>query len=213
MRRLTSILFTLFLILFPKLIYADGCCCPPEETQGCKEKSWWSKGWGTTFFAGPLTSQTSSRIIQSADFGDSGIAAIAVSKELIRFLDNRLGFEYEGQAVQHFGDQDHFELNPAILIARWYSFPWNETLPTTIAIGDGISIATRTPKLEKQRRGKEKTTKTLNFVMAEVTFSNPCYPNWAFVLRYHHRSGVFGAYKKGVDDASTAFAAGLKYWF
>jgi len=160
--------------LFPKSILADGCCSV-EKKQNCKPQSWWSKGWGTTVFSGILTSQTSSRIIQKADFGDSGIAAIAVSKELVRFFNNRLGFEYEGQAVQHFGDQDHFELNPAILVARWWSFPWNKTLPTTIAIGDGVSIATRTPNLERERRGKE-TSKVLNFVMAEITLSNPCYP-------------------------------------
>ncbi|EKE09615.1 MAG: hypothetical protein ACD_16C00130G0020 [uncultured bacterium] len=210
MRKPIFILLSMLLILFPKSILADGCCSV-EKKQNCKPQSWWSKGWGTTVFSGILTSQTSSRIIQKADFGDSGIAAIAVSKELVRFFNNRLGFEYEGQAVQHFGDQDHFELNPAILVARWWSFPWNKTLPTTIAIGDGVSIATRTPNLERERRGKE-TSKVLNFVMAEITLSNPCYPNWAFVLRYHHRSGVFGTYN-GVHDASTAFAAGLKYWF
>ena len=202
----------IFSMLLVQPLFASPCCQKPLQPDCESQPSWWSRGWATTVFAGPLTSQTSSKIIQDGDFGDSGIAAIAVSKELVRFLDNRLGFEYEGQAVQHFGDQDHFELNPAILVARWWSFPWNDTLPTTMAIGDGISIATETPKLEEQRRGKDKTSKILNFVMAEITFSSPCSRNWAFVLRYHHRSGIFGTYN-GVDDASTAFAAGIKYWF
>lgn len=205
-------IFCLFLFFIIQPAFA-GNCPTKRDLQACEpEKSWWSRGWATTIFAGPLTSQTSSKIIQDGDFGDSGIVAIAASKELVRFLDNRLGFEYEGQAVQHFGDQDNFELNPAILVARWWSFPWNKTLPTTMAIGDGISIATSRPKLEVKRRGRDKTSKTLNFVMAEVTFSHPCHPNWAFVLRYHHRSGMFGTFH-GVEDASTAFAAGVKYWF
>lgn len=179
----------------------------------CKQKpSWWKQGWATTIFSGPLTSQTSSKIFSDPDFGDSGIVALAISKELGTFMEKRLGFELESQGVQHFGDQKHFELNPIILVARWKSFPWNKTLPTTMAIGDGLSIAMRKPKLEVKRRGHHESARTLNFVMAEATFSSPCHPQWAFVLRYHHRSGVFGAYH-GVHDASTAFAAGVKYWF
>ncbi len=185
------------------------CCDQPAP---CGKPSWWSKGWAVTLFSGPLTSQTSSRIIHNPDFGDSGIVALAGSKELDTFFKGKLGLEYEGQAVQHFGDQTHFELNPAILVLRWKCFPWNKTLPTTFAIGDGVSIAMKKPRLERQRRGDDKSARTLNFVMAELTFSSPCHPNWAFVLRYHHRSGVFGTYH-GVDDASTAFAAGVKYWF
>jgi hypothetical protein len=199
-----------FLVIHPAFA---GNCPSKDILPGCEpEKPWWSRGWATTIFAGPLTSQTSSKIINKSDFGDSGIVAVAVSKELIRFFNDRLGFEYEAQAVQHFGDQDHFEGIPVSLVARWWSFPWNKSLPTTMAIGDGISIASREPKLEVKRRGHENTSKTLNFVMAEISFSHPCHPNWAFVLRYHHRSGMFGTFH-GVHDASTAFGAGVKYWF
>ncbi len=173
---------------------------------------WWHKGWATTIFSGPLTSQTSSKIFRDPDFGHSGIVALAVSKEVATYLNNRLGFELESVAVQHFGDQKHFEGDPISIIARWKSFPWNKTLPTTLAIGDGISIAARRPHLEVKRRGKHDTSKTLNYVMAEATFSSPCYPQLAFVLRYHHRSGMFGAFH-GVHDASTVLAAGIKYWF
>ena len=183
----------------------------PKEKE-CEPENWWAKGWSTTLFGGPLTSQTTSKIISSGDFGDSGIIAIAGAKELTSFFCNRLGLELEGQAVQHFGDQDHFELNPAVLILRWKDFPWNKHVPTTFAIGDGISIAMEKPKLEVDRRGKDDTSRVLNYVMAEATFSHPCYRNWAFVLRYHHRSGLFGAFN-GVEDASTVFAAGVKYWF
>jgi hypothetical protein len=159
-----------------------------------------------------LTSQTSSKIIGNADFGDSGIVGLAGSKELSNFYDKRLGLELEAQTVQHFGDQKHFELNPAVLVLRWKSFPWNKSVPTTLAIGDGISIAAQKPHLEVKRRGRKNTSNTLNFVMAELTLSPVCYPQWAFVLRYHHRSGIFGTFN-GVHDASTAFAAGVKYWF
>lgn len=181
------------------------CCCK-------EKKPWWNKGWAVTLFSGPLTSQTSSKIFKNADFADSGIVGLAVSKELYTFLNNNLGFEFEAQGVQHFGEQTHFELNPAVFVLRWKCFPWNKTLPTTFAIGDGISIAMKKPKTEVDRRGEDESAKTLNYVMAELTFSPVCLPNWAFVLRYHHRSGLFGTFH-GVHDASTAFAAGVKYWF
>jgi len=190
-------------------------CCPNVSVKKCcKEKcpSWWSKGWAVTLFSGPLTSQTTSKIFSDPDFGNSGIVALAGSKELGTVLDKRLGFELEAQLVQHFGDQRNFEFNPVVFIARWKQFPWNETVHTTFAIGDGISIASEKPKLEVKRRGKDDTSQTLNYVMAEATFSHPSYRQWAFVLRYHHRSGLFGAFN-GVHDASTAFAAGVKYWF
>jgi len=183
---------------------------PPIQSQSWP--CWWNKGWATTIFSGPLTSQTSSKIIRRHDFGKSGIIALAISKEIATYLNNRLGFELESVAVQHFGHQKHFEGAPIAIIARWKCFPWYKTLPTTLAIGDGISIATRKPKLEVKRRGKHDSDKTLNYVMAEATFSLPCYPQWAFVLRYHHRSGMFGTFH-GIHDASTVLAAGVKYWF
>jgi hypothetical protein len=181
--------------------------------KNCKQPgpSWWDQGWAVTVYSGPLTSQTSSKIISDADFGDSGIIALAGSKKLGSVWCDQLDFEYEAQAVQHFGEQTHFEINPIVIVARWKDFPWNKSLPTTFAIGDGLSIATSTPKLEKKRR-KDESAKTLNYVMAELTFSLPSEPQWAFVLRYHHRSGMFGVFH-GVHDASTVLAAGLKYWF
>ena len=78
--------FTLYLLSSLIIQPAFAGSCPTKtDLQECEpKKSWWSRGWATTIFAGPLTSQTSSKIIQDADFGDSGIAAIAVSKELTR---------------------------------------------------------------------------------------------------------------------------------
>jgi hypothetical protein len=176
--------------------------CPP----------WRQKGWAATLYSGPLTSQTSTKILVDPDFGNSGIIAFAGSKQLASIWEKKLDFEFEMQAVQHFGAQKHFEFNPIVLIARWKDFPWNASLPTTLAIGDGLSIATEIPKLEEKKRGRKNCNKVLNFVMAEFTLSLPNRPQWAFVVRYHHRSGMFGVFH-GIHDASTAFALGIKYWF
>jgi len=174
--------------------------------------SWWDTGWAFTAYSGPLTSQTSSKILGDADFEGSGIVGFALGKKIFTAWENKLDFELETTIVQHFGKQDNFEIDPIAIIARWRAFPWNKTLPTTIAIGDGVSVASKKPTLELKRRGINGTAKTLNYVMAEITLSLPDYPKWALVARYHHRSGMFGTFH-GVHDASTAFAAGLKYWF
>ncbi len=174
--------------------------------------SWWKTGWAITAFSGPLTSQTTSKIFSDADFEGSGIVGLALSKKLVSVWNNQLDFEIETVAVQNFGKQTNFEIDPISIVARWRNFPWNKTLPTTIAIGDGLSIATEKPALEVKRRGANDTSKVLNYVMAEITISAPDLPNWALVARYHHRSGMFGAFN-GVHDASTAFTAGIKYWF
>ena len=186
--------------------------CEQVLVKNCRPcPTWWQKGWAVTLYSGPFTSQTSSKIFQDFDFEKSGIIALAGAKKIGSVWQERLDFELEAQAVQHFGNQKHFEINPIVLVARWKAFPWNCTLPTTLAIGDGVSIATETPKLERKRRG-HKTSKVLNYVMAELTLSLPQCSQWAVVARYHHRSGIFGAYH-GVHDASTAFALGVKYWF
>lgn len=191
----------------PQLLVKD---CVQVVRKDCRP--WWDKGWAITLYSGPVTSQTSSKLFGDMDFEGAGIVVLAGSKELFYVWDNRLNFELESQIAQHFGKQDHTEINPIVFIARWRDFPWNETLPTTFAIGDGLSIATENPKLEVKRRGRKETNKVLNYVMAELTLSLPEIPQWAFVARYHHRSGMFGVFN-GVHDASTAFAAGVKYWF
>lgn len=207
-------IFGLIVLLLGHEALGTNCRQPCPSLPDCQKPcpSWWQKGWGVTLFGGPLTSQTSSKIFSNGDFGHSGIIALAGAKKLGSVWENQLDFELEAQAVQHFGDQKHFEFNPVVLLARWTAFPWNHVLPTTLAIGDGLSIATETPKLEIKRRGRKESNKVLNYVMAELTLSLPACPNWALVARYHHRSGMFGAFH-GVHDASTAFAGGIKYWF
>jgi hypothetical protein len=185
--------------------------CQKVVVKNCKPcPSWWEKGWAITLYSGPVTSQTTSKLVNDFDFEGAGIVVLAGSKELFYVWDNRLNFELEAQVAQQFNKQTNTEINPIVLIARWRDFPWNQLFPTTFAIGDGLSIATKTPKLEAKRR--KDTNKALNYVMAELTLSLPEHPQWALIARYHHRSGMFGVFN-GVHDASTAFAAGLKYWF
>ncbi|MCB1191969.1 MAG: hypothetical protein H7A23_10540 [Leptospiraceae bacterium] len=63
----------------------------------------------------------------------------------IRFMN----FEAEGQLAKHFGIMNHLEVN-SLLIARIENLFY---LPLSFAFGEGISIASRNPKLENKEKG------------------------------------------------------------
>lgn len=210
------------LLLTCSMSYAAFACDGHKEPETqtmvdceCEEKpNWWKDGWAVTFYSGPFTSQQTGKIFFNfnAQFERSAILALELSKKLGTVLDDRLQFELATGLVKHVGRQHHWEVDAPVFIARWKQFPWNETVRTTFAIGDGVSFASRLPRHEVERRGRDECAKTLNYLMAEITFGHKSLPNWDFVLRYHHRSGVFGLYD-GVHDGSNVLAAGIKYKF
>ncbi|MGB6976080.1 MAG: hypothetical protein WBE18_01280 [Gammaproteobacteria bacterium] len=102
-----------------------------------------------------------------------------------------------------------YEFDP-YLIFRWDNFPWRRYLDNSIGLGWGVSYVTRIPTWEQ--RNASNTKRLLNYLMLEVTFALPRYPQWQVALRLHHRSGVFGLY--GADNAgSTAVGIGIRYRF
>ena len=99
-----------------------------------------------------------------------------------------LRFEAEAQAAKHEGIQNHWETN-VLLIARLTFF--QNHFPCSIAFGDGISYAWKTPTLPEEHP----PTKLLNYMMVEVD-AGPAGIDWQprFLIRIHHRSGIFGTY-------------------
>ncbi len=172
--------------------------------------NWWHDGWSLTLYAGRLsTSDTSDIFAADGEFDDAGAVGAALSKELSTSW-KHLVWEAEVQANQHVGDQDHVELD-ALILARWTSFPWNDVVRTSFAIGNGLSYATKTPKLERAAHG-ESAAKLLNYVIGEITLAPPSNEHISLAIRYQHRSGMFGTFS-GVGEASTIFAFGMKYHF
>ena len=109
-----------------------------------------------------------------------------------------LNFETEGQIVKHFGFMQHSEVN-GVLIARWPGFL---SLPLSIAFGEGLSLASKRPRLEElekniflMRFNSQKTSPLLNYLMVELDFPLAELPHDPrLFFRIHHRSGVFGLY-------------------
>jgi hypothetical protein len=137
-----------------------------------------------------------------------GFAALAVSRKFYS-LNRHIDLELEGQAIKHIAGQYHEEFN-TLLVVRWLTFPWNHRLPTTFAIGNGLSYATQQPEWERDLHGR--AAQLLNCMMYELTFTLPDAPRWSLVWRVNHRSGVFGLFSD-IEGASNAMGLGLKYHF
>lgn len=136
-------------------------------------------------------------------------AVIAVG-EKIGNLYSKIDFELEGQIARHFAGQRLWEFN-ALIVARWLYFPWNDTVKTSFAVGEGLSYASETPAFEEKDHG-EKTNAFLNYLMFEFAFALPQCPRWSLVTRIHHRSGIYGLFN-GVYGASNAIGLGIRYHF
>lgn len=141
------------------------------------------------------------------DFMDAYLLVMAGTKAF-RMDNPAHQWEIEGQLAKHFRAQRHWELN-ILAIYRWKRFPWHERLPTTLAIGDGLSYATDVPPLEAASTTNEGAGRLLNYILVEMTVAPPQVKSWSFIVRVHHRSGVYGLFD-GVEGGSNVIGAGIK---
>lgn len=145
----------------------------------------------------------------TVDMRRAYLAGVGYGHLLARPLD-ALRLEIEGFIGRHFGTQHHTELVTSI-VARWTSPPWDALLsmPTTLAIGEGLSLTSRVPELEEELHPRAGSRKLLNYLALEATLSPSSMPGWSVVARIHHRSGVFGLFG-GVRGASNILTLGLR---
>jgi len=165
--------------------------------------------WSITLYGGPYTDNTMEDLFTkfSPDWEDSYIGTLALARE-VATLTRHIRFELEAQVVKHFSRQDHWEFN-ALVLGRWVTFPWNDYVYTTFAVGEGLSYATEVPRLEIEHN--DKSHRLLDYLAFELSFSPPQHREWALVTRIHHRSGVFGLF--GQREGSNVLAAGVRYRF
>ncbi|MCB1309403.1 MAG: hypothetical protein KDK30_14530 [Leptospiraceae bacterium] len=158
------------------------------------------RGWSLAYYRGQYTATDFGAVLLSADtdYKSSYIDVAALSKPVPYTF---LGFplEGEGQVVRHSGRQKHLEFN-AVLIARWGD-PF-QGMPFSLGFGEGVSLATRNPDMENQRRTllhanvheEEDSRNFLNYLLVELEFGLgdfEAHRTRAF-LRVHHRSGIYG---------------------
>ena len=113
--------------------------------------------------------------------------------------------EGELNVAKHSGMQNHLELNTAVLF-RWRAFPWSRYVATSIAYGLGFSHAFDRPPIEEEQ--DRRAVRTLISMPTELTIGPP-EAAWELMLRIHHRSGAFGAFKDA--GGSNFISLGLRF--
>lgn len=168
--------------------------------------------WSLTLYGATLVNADLGEIITEfpAETEDSQLFVLALAREFAT-MGPHLRWEVEGQLGKHFGTQNHWELNP-LLVLRWVTFPWNRWVDTSAAVGLGVSLATEIPKVEAQRHPGTGSDNLLAYMLFELSLGVPGAQDWNLVARVHHRSGAFGLFN-GVNGASNALALGVKYRF
>jgi hypothetical protein len=167
--------------------------------------------WFVSLYGGKFSDNALLDILRlQTDFGDSYLYALSVGKQIGQYKD-KISYELEGQVAVHSGRQSHREVNGAFTL-RWLPFPWDRHLDTSIALGNGLSYATKEPPLEIQDSDDNRSSQWLYFILVELAFCLPGDNPWELFTRVHHRSGVFGLIH-GVDSGSNFIGLGLRYRF
>jgi hypothetical protein len=169
--------------------------------------------WLLTLINGVHTTRT----IGKATFNIPGkltdhyLHGLALSRELGSFR-RHFAWEVEGMLAWHRDRrsgvrQDYTESTVAALV-RYRSFPWNHLLPTSIAVGNGLSFTSDRPRVEEDFRDG-RTRHLLNYIALELAVGLPWVEGLELAYRIHHRSGVFGFYG-GIRGASDFYLLGLR---
>lgn len=200
------------------VLLASGLADPARcETRGAANSILVFGGWGTdTNFAQVIYAPW------TVDLVDLGVVAASYSTRIgtvsALFGDPHIGNIGEDVTVEaevgisgRFGQEDLGELWTALYL-RYDGFPWNDAVFTTLGVNTGLSMLTEKSEFEEGRDDKGKSSRLLHYLAPEITLADPDNKNLEFVLRLHHRSGVFGVFD-GVVSGSTFISSGIRFRF
>lgn len=167
-----------------------------------------------SFYYGRRAKQWFSQIIKNpfgVNFLDDEIITAAYSRKLWD-LGSGFSVELEGYLTLHLYEGGFAEGGGNLFI-RFDRFPWNDYIHTTFALSLlGPSYVTQVSEREKGHAPDGKGSKFLNNFMPEFTFALPRHPEWALMVRLHHRSGVFHLIKD-ITVGSNFVSFGIKHYF
>jgi hypothetical protein len=175
-----------------------------------------ARRWSGTLFIGSSVADGKLRDLivapWSGSWGDDTLVGGAVQYRLGRFW-RFFMLDLEGGAVYRSGDTNGGEFWGAVYL-RYDGFPWTNYIYTTFGISMGPDYVTRLPQVERgtDARPEPNQSRWLNFFSPELTFALPDYPQYEVVMRYMHRSGIFGTYN-GVYEGANSFVLGARYRF
>ena len=147
------------------------------------------------------------------DYADNYFVGGAVERRLGRVYQHFI-FEVEAGAGYRFKEVNAPEVWAALYL-RFDGFPWNHIVYTTAAINTGLSYATKVSAVEKDAgadAGNPNGSNLLHYLGPELTFADPNNRNTELVIRWHHRSGVYGLFN-GVHGGSNVVTGGIRQRF
>jgi hypothetical protein len=169
--------------------------------------------WAFTGYVAWLSGdQLGDMLLFNAELSNNKVWVVALTKRVKTFYKD-VDWEVEGQIGKHGGgdaNMDHWELN-ALTSVRWNRFIWDKYVDTSLATGLGVSYASEEPIFEIEEHGS--TNKLLAYILVELAFSPPKYPQWVGVVRIHHRSSAYGLFEEDIQGASNSLGFGIKYRF
>ena len=199
----TVLLAVMTAVFLPSLVFAapDPAGPPPghagaedrrAEGAATLEREQWEtpQEFDLLLYGGKFNDKSFHRIIveQQTDYRQSYVWVAGLNYKLGQFF-GPVTVETEGLLAKHTGLQDHWEVD--VLMALRGEWVWPGRFSFSIAIGDGFSLASEVPALEKEENPG--TNALLQFLMVEFDFGFPGVAGWPrFMMRVHHRSGVFG---------------------
>ena len=173
--------------------------------------------WGVLVFAGASAGRSNLLALIPApwagDYADNYFVGAAVERGLGRIYEH-FTFELEGGAGYRFKEVNAPEIWGGLFL-RFDGFPWNHIIFTTIAIDTGLSYVGSVSAVEKAAGaevGHPDGSRLLHYLGPEITFAAPNNRNTEFVIRWHHRSGVYGLFN-GIHGGSNVVTGGIRLRF
>jgi hypothetical protein len=173
--------------------------------------------WSVFIFGGTSVEANSFVVLMATpwdgQYGRNNFLGGAVSGRLGRFYDNFI-VDLEVGAGYRFKNFSSPETWVALYL-RYDGFPWNHVVYTTVAVNTGLSYVEKVSPVEIQScldKGNPKCSRLLHYLGPEITFAAPDNRNSEIVIRWHHRSGIFG-FMNNAWGGSNILAGGFRQHF
>jgi len=131
----------------------------------------------------------------SATYGRNDFAGGAVSRRMGRLDSTGFVFDFEVGGGERWGKNFSSSEEWFALYVRYDRFPWNHVLFTTVGLNTGLNYVEKVSPVELDScigKGNPNCARLLHNLSPEITFASPKNPNSEFVIRWHHRSGIWG---------------------
>jgi hypothetical protein len=129
---------------------------------------------------------------------NSYLVSLSASRTLVRYgkyfsIDPEIGF------AKRFGDASGIEGWFSVYV-RWRYFPWSDYVRTSIGVGIGPSVASNVTVVTGHVWNKSGVG-VANYFSPELELGIPSIPSIGLVVRFHHRSNVWGLFPDTSDEA------------